>query len=86
MLIGLVDTGIDYRSPLFKNTDGTTRIAGIWDQSVPTDPDILPPGVPDYYPMGGASYGTEYTREQINEALAAEDPLSVVPQKATGPS
>ena len=29
--------------------------------------------------MGGASYGTEYTREQINEALAAEDPLSVVP-------
>ena len=83
VLIGLVDTGIDYRSPLFKNTDGTTRIAGIWDQSVPTDPDILPPGVPDYYPMGGASYGTEYTREQINEALAAEDPLSVVPSVDT---
>ena len=83
VLIGLVDTGIDYRSPLFKNSDGTTRIAGIWDQSVPTDPDILPPGVPDYYPMGGASYGTEYTREQINEALAAEDPLSVVPTADT---
>ena len=36
VLIGLVDTGIDYRSPLFQNPDGTTRIAGIWDQSVPT--------------------------------------------------
>ncbi len=79
VLIGLVDTGIDYRSPLFLNPDGTTRIAGIWDQSVPVGEDELPDGVPDYYPMGGASYGTEYTREQINEALASDNPLSLVP-------
>lgn len=79
VLIGLVDTGIDYRSPLFQNPDGSTRIAGIWDQSIPVREDILPPGVPDYYPMGGASYGTEYTREQINEALASDHPLSLVP-------
>ena len=83
VLIGLVDTGIDYRSPLFQNPDGTTRIAGIWDQSVPIEEDVLPAGVPDYYPMGGSSYGTEYTREQINEALASDDPLSLVPTQDT---
>ena len=83
VLIGLVDTGIDYRSPLFQNPDGTTRIAGIWDQSVPIEEDVLPAGVPDYYPMGGSSYGTEYTREQINEALASDDPLSLVSTQDT---
>ena len=83
VLIGLVDTGIDYRSPLFQNPDGTTRIAGIWDQSVPIEEDVLPAGVPDYYPMGGSSYGTEYTREQINEALASDDSLSLVPTQDT---
>ena len=83
VLIGLVDTGIDYRSPLFQNPAGTTRIAGIWDQSVPIEEDVLPAGVPDYYPMGGSSYGTEYTREQINEALASDDPLSLVPTQDT---
>lgn len=83
VLIGLVDTGIDYRSPIFQNPDGTTRIAGIWDQSVPIEEDVLPAGVPDYYPMGGSSYGTEYTREQINEALASDDPLSLVPTQDT---
>ena len=83
VLIGLVDTGIDYRSPLFQNPDGTTRIAGIWDQSIPIEEDVLPAGVPDYYPMGGSSYGTEYTREQINEALASDDPLSLVPTQDT---
>lgn len=83
VLIGLVDTGIDYRSPLFQNPDGTTRIAGIWDQSVPIEEDVLPAGVPDYYPMGGSSYGTEYTREQLNEALASDDPLSLVPTQDT---
>ena len=83
VLIGLVDTGIDYRSPIFQNPDGTTRIAGIWDQSVPIEEDVLPAGVPDYYPMGGSSYGTEYTREQINEALASDNPLSLVPTQDT---
>lgn len=83
VLIGLVDTGIDYRSPLFQNPDGTTRIAGIWDQSVPIEEDVLPAGVPDYYPMGGSSYGTEYTREQINKALASDDPLSLVSTQDT---
>ena len=78
-LIGIVDTGIDYTKQMFRYNDGSTRIQGIWDQSEPLDPDIIPPGVPDYFENGGASYGTEYTHDQINEALSSDNPLSLVP-------
>ena len=29
VLVGIVDSGIDYTSPAFRNDDGTTRILGI---------------------------------------------------------
>lgn len=32
VMIGFIDTGIDYRLPVFQNPDGSTRILGIWDQ------------------------------------------------------
>lgn len=60
-LIGIVDSGIDYENVDFRNEDGTTRIAFLWDQSVAGTP-------PEGY-----SVGTEYTKEQINAALATED-------------
>ena len=83
VLIGIVDTGINYTSPVFRNEDGTTRILGIWDQTLPEDASKPTPGVPDYYPMGGASYGTEFTREEINIALTSDDPFALVPSKDT---
>ena len=82
-LIGIVDTGIDYTNPLFRYQDGSTRIAGLWDQSIPTGEDVIPPGVPAYYELSGASYGTEFTREQINQALASDSPLDLVPSTDT---
>lgn len=68
VMIGFVDTGIDYRNPVFRNIDGSTRIAGIWDQTVQTGT-----------PPEGFDYGSAYTKEMINEALRSEDPLSIVP-------
>ena len=68
VLIGIIDTGIDYTNPAFRNADGTTRIAAIWDQTIESD------NFPSF-----TLYGTEYTREQINEALRSEEPLSIVP-------
>ena len=55
VLIGIIDTGIDYTHPVFRNTDGTTRIRGIWDQTIQDGP--LPRWV---------SYGSEYVREEIS--------------------
>ncbi len=68
VLIGIMDTGIDYTNPIFQNADGTTRIEVIWDQTIEGD---NPPEIP--------GYGTVYTREQINEALQSENPLEIVP-------
>lgn len=72
-IIGIIDTGIDYRSPLFRNADGTTRILGIWDQTVEGD------GLKSTFSFDDLHYGTVYTENQINEALRSEDPLSLVP-------
>ena len=73
VLIGIIDTGIDYTNPAFRNADGTTRIAAIWDQTIESE------SFPSF-----TFYGTEYTREQINEALRSEDPLSIVPTDEIG--
>lgn len=68
VLVGIIDTGIDYQNPLFINADNTSRIRAIWDQTIPSDrhpKDII--------------YGTEYTKEDIDQALQSEDPISIVP-------
>lgn len=57
VLVGIIDSGIDYANPVFRNADGTTRIRNLWDQSLSENP-------PEGYLVG-----TEYTSEQINEAL-----------------
>lgn len=64
VLVGIVDSGIDYANPDFRNEDGTTRIAALWDQSVSGNP-------PEGYNLG-----REFTREQINRALQETDPLA----------
>ena len=33
VLIGFLDSGIDYESQVFRNSDGSTRIMAIWDQT-----------------------------------------------------
>ncbi|MFT4146155.1 MAG: S8 family peptidase [Mobilitalea sp.] len=68
VLIGIVDTGIDYTHKAFINADGTTKIESIWDQSIQSE-----------NPPEGLYFGTEYTREQINAALSSSNPLSIVP-------
>ncbi|MGI6069383.1 MAG: S8 family peptidase [Blautia sp.] len=56
-LVGIVDSGIDYRHPDFQNADGTTRILALWDQTI------------EGRPPAGYRIGTEYTKEDIDLAL-----------------
>lgn len=70
VLFCTVDSGVSYSHSDFRNPDGTTRILYLWDQTIPGNP------------PNGFFRGTEYTREQINEALRAESPegmRSIVP-------
>lgn len=68
VLIGMVDTGIDYSNPLFYYEDGSSKIVSIWDQSIPDGPS------PEHFP-----YGTQYDRKDIEEALRMERPQERVP-------
>ena len=34
ILVGIVDSGVDYFHPDFRNEDGSSRILRLWDQSV----------------------------------------------------
>lgn len=66
--IGFVDTGIRYTQDVFRDALGNTRIASIWDQTIESGE-----------PPEGFLYGTEYSREQINEALSGNMPRAIVP-------
>lgn len=68
VIIGIIDTGIDYTNPIFRKPDGTTKILSIWDQSINTG------ASPE-----DAGFGTVYLSDQINQALLSEDPFSIVP-------
>ena len=72
VIIGFVDTGIDYRAEVFRREDGSTRILSIWDQTIQTGE-----------PPEGFAYGTEYRREEIDRALASDEPETVVPSTDT---
>lgn len=69
-IIAFIDTGIDYANPVFRNPDGSSRIIAIWDQTIQ-----------DGTPPTGFEYGTEYSRELINQALQSENPHSIVPSR-----
>lgn len=72
VLVAVIDSGIDYENEVFRNADGTTRIRNLWDQTIPGNP-------PEGYEIG-----TEYTGEDINEALRAstrQERLQIVPSQ-----
>ena len=74
VLVGIIDTGIDYLNKEFQREDDTTRIVRIWDQTIQGDKSIY-----------DLKYGTEYTEDQINQAISLQtsggDPYSIVPSK-----
>lgn len=68
VIVGIVDTGIDYQNPLFRFADGSSRILKIWDQTIPyfdssenerqfgTQPE-------------GFLYGTVFSKEELERTM-----------------
>lgn len=73
VIVGFIDTGIDYTNPLFLDNNGDTRIGVIWDQTV-RDYERNDE-VPEPF------YGTAFSGNQINAALKNENPYDFVPSR-----
>lgn len=71
VLVGILDTGIDYMNTEFTREDDKTRIVSLWDQ-----------GLTNEATTSFAQYGVVYSEEQINNAisvgLGGGDPYSIV--------
>ncbi len=86
VLVAIIDSGIDYTHPDFRNEDGTTRIAALWDQTAEGDGETSPEQgekrPEEVQAVSGVRYnnappegyfdGVLYTRERINAALRGE--------------
>lgn len=74
VLVGIVDTGIDYLNREFMREDDTTRILRIWDQTINGNDEVE-----------GIRFGTEYTEDDINQAITlfneGGDPYTIVPSR-----
>lgn len=62
ILLGFVDTGIDYTHPAFVQANGESRVQVIWDQGSQTGT-----------PPDGFAYGTEYGAAEIAAGTAPKD-------------
>lgn len=69
VLIGFVDTGIDYTQEAFRYEDGSSKIRFLYDQTAEGEP-------PE-----GFLLGREYSKADIDSALTSPDPYAVVPQR-----
>lgn len=82
VIVGFVDTGINYTDSLFRNVDGSTRIIGIWDQTNNSDnSNNIENETVKPFSAFSALYGTQYTADEINLALNSDNPASIVPTR-----
>jgi len=74
-IAAIIDTGIDYLNHQFQNPDGTTRIIGIWDQTIESNNNDDPI----------AFFGTVYSQDEINKAIQVSNqggnPYDIVPSR-----
>ncbi|MBL7917694.1 MAG: S8 family serine peptidase, partial [Bacteroidia bacterium] len=66
VIMGIMDTGIDFNHPDFKLSNGNTRVQFIWDQNQTSGSTVPAP----------YNYGIEWTAAQINASLCTHSDLS----------
>ncbi len=70
VIVGIIDSGIDFTHPDFLAADGSSRVLSLWDQGAD------PPGGANPVP-----FGREFTKADLDAALASADPFAAVPSR-----
>lgn len=70
VVVGIIDFGFDFTLDDFRNADGTTRAAFLWDQG------LTPVGAEQSPANFG--FGVEYDRAAIDAALGAANPFAAI--------
>lgn len=73
VIVGIVDTGIDYTNPLFLDKDGNTRIGMLWDQTLR--------GLENSDGVPVPFYGTVFSKERIDAAIKSDETYTMLPSK-----
>ena len=73
VIIVIIDSGINYLHPDFIKSDNTTKIISIWDQESTLKP-----------PPEGYLFGSEFSKDEINEYINRNDPSLSVDNVGTG--
>lgn len=77
VLLGFVDTGINFADEAFRSADGSTRLVGLWDQTLTEGQDVSARTETTDF----AFFGREFSGEEINEALQRENPYESIPSR-----
>jgi len=91
VLVGVIDSGIDYQNLEFRNSTGQTRILSLWDQTVTVEEtneladrlEMLTGEASEFAGMASApegfSVGVEFSKNRIDAALRLNNPMYLVP-------
>lgn len=84
VLVGVIDSGIDYQSPEFLSEDGSSRIQAIWDQNLTAEEVNKAVGANGEFagtamPPAGFKTGVEFDKYRIDAALRIRNPGQLVP-------
>lgn len=85
VLIAVIDSGIDYQSPEFRDEQGNTRIQFLWDQTLTPERvnSLLPEEAMEFAGTAAAPEGfltgVEFSKYRIDAALQSRTPAQIVP-------
>ncbi|MGL5346196.1 MAG: bifunctional germination protease/germinant receptor pseudoprotease CspBA [Peptostreptococcaceae bacterium] len=71
-IIGIIDSGIDYTLPIFRDNNGKSKILYYWDQSIQGNP------------PSGFKEGSVYSNEDINKAIERTTNIPISPTSSHG--